>query len=228
MEQVLAHVNMKAALGRVKRNRGGPGVDGMTVDELLPYIWEHLERIKSSLLDGTYKPSPVKGQEIPGSGGGIRELGIPTVLDRLIQQSLLQVLQPQFNPAFSDHSYGFRPGRSAHGVIRASQKDHVPMGMTAARKVRLFLVNTERILEIGLLCAAQASKFHSVILAGAGAGAEAEDEAGDEAAAVRVRLRSQVQPLREDRFLAPDLEAAWALVADGRRSDPPHPGQLRL
>jgi RNA-directed DNA polymerase len=122
MEQVLAHVNMKAALGRVKRNRGGPGVDGMTVDELLPYLWEHWEKIKSSLLDGTYKPSPVKRQEIPKSGGGIRELGIPTVLDRLIQQALLQILQPQFDPTFSDHSYGFRPGRSAHGAIRASQQ----------------------------------------------------------------------------------------------------------
>ncbi|MCP5023345.1 MAG: maturase [bacterium] len=122
MERVLAPPNMKAALRRVKRNRGGPGVDGMTVDELLPYLWEHWEKIKSSLLDGSYKPSPVKRQEIPKSGGGIRELGIPTVLDRCIQQALLQVLQPQFAPTFSDHSYGFRPGRSAHGAIRASQQ----------------------------------------------------------------------------------------------------------
>jgi RNA-directed DNA polymerase len=122
MEQVLAHVNMNAALGRLKRNRGGPGVDGMTVDDLLPYLWEHWERIKSSLLDGTYKPSPVRPQEIPESVGGIRELGIPTVPDRLIEQSLLQVFQPQFAPAFSDPRYGCRPGRSAHGAIRASQQ----------------------------------------------------------------------------------------------------------
>ncbi|MCP5021357.1 MAG: group II intron reverse transcriptase/maturase, partial [bacterium] len=122
MERVLAHPNMKAALGRVKRNRGGPGADGMNVDELLPYLGEHWERIKSSLLDGSYNPSPVKRQGIPKSGGGTRELGIPTVLDRCIQQALLQVLQPQFDPTFSDHSYGFRPGRSAHGAIRASQQ----------------------------------------------------------------------------------------------------------
>ncbi|MCP4082138.1 MAG: group II intron reverse transcriptase/maturase, partial [Planctomycetaceae bacterium] len=92
------------------------------MDELLPYLGEHWERIKSSLLDGSYNPSPVKRQEIPKSGGGTRELGIPTVLDRCIQQALLQVLQPQFDPTFSDHSYGFRPGRSAHGAIRASQQ----------------------------------------------------------------------------------------------------------
>jgi RNA-directed DNA polymerase len=120
--KALARQNMKAALRRVKKNRGGPGVDGMTVDELLPYLWEHWEEIKSSLLDGSYRPSPVKRQEIPKSGGGIRELGIPTVLDRLIQQALLQVLQPLFDPTFSEHSYGFRPGRSAHGAIRAAQR----------------------------------------------------------------------------------------------------------
>ena len=122
MEAALARDNMKAALRRVKQNRGGPGVDGMTVEELLPYLWEHWEGIKSSLLDGTYQPSPVKRQEIPKSSGGTRELGIPTVLDRLIQQALLQVLQPQFDPTFSEHSYGFRPGRSAHGAIREAQR----------------------------------------------------------------------------------------------------------
>jgi group II intron reverse transcriptase/maturase len=94
----------------------------MTVEELLPYIWGHWEEIKSSLLDGSYRPSPVKRREIPKSGGGTRELGIPTVLDRLIQQALLQVLQPQFDPTFSEHSHGFRPGRSAHGAIREAQR----------------------------------------------------------------------------------------------------------
>ena len=122
MEKVLERRNMQVALRRVKKNRGSPGVDGMTVDELLPYLWEHWEGIKSSLLDGSYQPSPVKRQEIPKSGGGIRELGIPTVLDRLIQQALLQVLQPQFDPTFSEHSHGFRPGRSAHGAIREAQR----------------------------------------------------------------------------------------------------------
>ena len=120
--KALARQNMKAALRRVKKNRGSPGVDGMTVNELLPYLWEHWEELKSSLLDGSYRPSPVKRQEIPKSGGGIRELGIPTVLDRLIQQALLQVLQPLFDPTFSEHSYGFRPGRSAHGALRAAQR----------------------------------------------------------------------------------------------------------
>jgi len=122
MQKVLERRNMQAALRRVKKNRGSPGMDGMTVEELLPYLWEHWEEIKSSLLDGTYRPSPVKRQEIPKSGGGVRELGIPTVLDRLIQQALLQVLQPIFDPTFSEHSYGFRPGRSAHGALRAAQR----------------------------------------------------------------------------------------------------------
>jgi group II intron reverse transcriptase/maturase len=122
METVLGRRNMQIALRRVKKNRGSPGVDGMTVEEFLPYLWGHWEEIKSSLLDGSYRPSPVKRQEIPKSGGGVRELGIPTVLDRLIQQALLQVLQPLFDPGFSEHSYGFRPGRNAHGAIRAAQR----------------------------------------------------------------------------------------------------------
>lgn len=122
MESVLARANMLTALRRVKKNRGSPGVDGMTVAELLPYLWEHWAEIKSSLLDGTYRPAAVLRREIPKSGGGVRELGIPAVLDRLIQQALLQVLQPRFDPTFSEHSYGFRPGRSAHGAIRAAQR----------------------------------------------------------------------------------------------------------
>jgi RNA-directed DNA polymerase len=121
MEAALGRSNMKAALRRVKKNRGSPGVDGMTVDDLLPYLWEHWEEIKSSLLDGSYRPNPVRRKEISKSGGGTRELGIPTVLDRLIQQALLQVLQPRIDPTFSEHSYGFRPGRSAHGALRAAQ-----------------------------------------------------------------------------------------------------------
>ena len=121
MEQVVARANALAALRRVKQNRGRPGVDGMTVDELTPYLVTHWESIREQLLAGGYQPQPVKRQEIPKPGGGTRTLGIPTVLDRLIQQCLLQVLQPQFDPTFSEHSYGFRPGRSAHDAVRAAQ-----------------------------------------------------------------------------------------------------------
>jgi len=122
MEQVVARANALAALKRVRQNKGSPGVDGMTVDELSPYLAEHWERIREQLLAGHYQPQLVKRQGIPKPGGGTRQLGIPTVLDRFIQQCLLQVLQPQFDPTFSAHSYGFRPGRSAHQAVRAAQR----------------------------------------------------------------------------------------------------------
>jgi group II intron reverse transcriptase/maturase len=122
MEQVVARANALAALKRVKQNKGSPGADGMTVDDLSPYLVRHWERIREQLLAGTYQPQPVKRAEIPKPGGGTRQLGIPTVLDRFIQQCLLQVLQPQFDPTFSEHSYGFRPGRSAHDAVRAAQR----------------------------------------------------------------------------------------------------------
>lgn len=122
MEQVVGRANALAALRRVKQNRGSPGVDGMTVDDLTPYLVAHWEAIREQLLTGDYQPQPVKRQEIPKPGGGTRTLGIPTVLDRFIQQCLLQVLQPDFDPTFSDHSYGFRPGRSAHQAVRAAQR----------------------------------------------------------------------------------------------------------
>ena len=122
MEAVLERRNMQLALRRVKKNRGSPGVDGMTVDELLPYLHEHWAEIRARLLASTYVPAPVRRHSIPKSGGGSRELGIPTVLDRLVQQALLQVLQPIFDPTFSVHSYGFRPGRSAHGALGAAQR----------------------------------------------------------------------------------------------------------
>ena len=121
MEQVVARANALAALKRVKQNRGSPGVDGMTVDDLTPYLVAHWETIRGQLLAGRYQPQPVKRQEIPKPGGGTRTLGIPTVLDRFIQQCLLQALQPDFDPTFSEHSYGFRPGRSAHQAVRAAQ-----------------------------------------------------------------------------------------------------------
>ena len=104
MEQVVERVNALAALKRVKQNKGSPGVDGMTVDDLSPYLVTHWEMIREQLLAGTYPPQSVKRAEIPKPGGGTRQLGIPTVLDRFIQQCLLQVLQPQFDPTFSEHS----------------------------------------------------------------------------------------------------------------------------
>jgi group II intron reverse transcriptase/maturase len=122
MEEVVERGNAKAALKRVRQNKGSPGVDGMTVDELPEYLVEHWEAIREQLLAGTYRPRPVKRQEIPKSGGGVRELGIPTVLDRLVQQAVLQVLQPRFDPTFSEHSHGFRPGRRAHDAVCEAQR----------------------------------------------------------------------------------------------------------
>lgn len=122
MEEVVEHGNVVRALKRVKRNKGGPGIDGMGVEELSGHLAEHWQSIRGQLLAGDYQPKPVKRQTIPKADGGSRELGIPCVLDRLIQQAVLQVLQPRFDPTFSEHSYGFRPGRSAHDAVRAAQK----------------------------------------------------------------------------------------------------------
>ena len=121
MEEVVERANLKAALRRVKQNRGGPGIDGMTVGELPDDLKREWERIRGELLTGTYRPQPVRRQTIPKRGGGERQLGIPTVLDRFIQQALLQILQPLFDPGFSDHSYGFRPGRRAHQAIECAR-----------------------------------------------------------------------------------------------------------
>jgi RNA-directed DNA polymerase len=122
MEQVVARGNVRVALARVRENRGSPGVDGMTVEELPKYLMEHWEEVRAQLLDGTYQPKAVLRREIPKHGGGVRELGIPCVLDRLIQQAILQVLQPRFDSSFSQHSYGFRPGRSAHDAVLRAQR----------------------------------------------------------------------------------------------------------
>ena len=122
MEQVVARGNVRAALTRVRENRGSPGVDGMTVEELPKYLMEHWQEVREQLLAGTYQPKAVLRREIPKRDGGVRELGIPCVLDRLIQQAILQVLQPRFDPSFSEHSYGFRPGRSAHDAVLAAQR----------------------------------------------------------------------------------------------------------
>lgn len=109
MERIVERENCLRALKRVRKNKGSPGIDGMSVEELPEYLRENWERIRAELLVGSYRPSAVRRQEIPKSGGG-RQLGIPTVLDRFIQQAILQVLQPIFDPTFSEYSYGFRPG----------------------------------------------------------------------------------------------------------------------
>lgn len=128
MEEVLRRENLMRAHTRVVQNGGAAGIDGMTVDDLMPHCREHWARIREELLQSTYTPQPVRGVDIPKSGGGgVRTLGIPTVLDRLIQQALLQVLQPIFDPTFSDASFGFRPGRSALDAVRRA-RSHIAAG----------------------------------------------------------------------------------------------------
>jgi len=122
MDRVVSHSNLQAALKRVKKNKGSPGVDGMSVQDLDGWLLEHWERVRGELLSGTYQPSLVLRREIPKSGGGMRPLGIPTAIDRLIQQMILQVLTPIFDPTFSAWSFGFRPGRSAHDAIVSAQR----------------------------------------------------------------------------------------------------------
>lgn len=121
MEKVIERCNLKKALERVEQNKGAAGVDNMQVNELRPYLKARWETIKQELLEGTYKPAPVRRVEIPKPDGGVRLLGIPTVLDRFIQQAIQQVLTPIFEPTFSDSSYGFRPGKSARQAVRQAQ-----------------------------------------------------------------------------------------------------------
>jgi group II intron reverse transcriptase/maturase len=126
-EDIFSRENLKVALRRVQRNGGGAGVDGMTTEELPGHLRAHWPSIRGKLERGEYRPSPVKRVEIPKAGGGKRQLGIPTVQDRLIQQAIHQVLSPLFEATFSDHSYGFRPGRSAHDAVKAARA-HVEAG----------------------------------------------------------------------------------------------------
>lgn len=121
MEEVCERRNLEEALKRVRSNKGAPGLDGLTVDDLVDLLKQHWPTIREQLLSGTYVPLPVKRVEIPKPDGGVRKLGIPTVLDRFIQQAVLQVLQQRWDPTFSPHSYGFRPGRSAHQAVAAAQ-----------------------------------------------------------------------------------------------------------
>lgn len=122
MESICGPFNLCAAMAKVIANGGAPGVDGMRVTELEKYFERHRDRITRELLAGTYRPQPVKRVEIPKPDGGVRKLGIPTAVDRVIQQAILQVLSPEWDPTFSDNSFGFRPGRSAHQAIAQAQK----------------------------------------------------------------------------------------------------------
>jgi RNA-directed DNA polymerase len=127
MEEVCEWENCKQALQRVKANKGSPGVDGMTVEQLPEYLKQHGLEIGEQLRSGTYEPQPVRRVEIPKPGGGVRQLGIPTVLDRFVQQAVLQVLQKRWDPTFSNHSHGFRPGRSARQAVQQAQQ-HIAAG----------------------------------------------------------------------------------------------------
>src|SRR6201989_595365 len=122
MEEVCNRENLVRAWKRVRQNKGGPGADGMTIDNAKDYLGERWPSIRSQLLAGTYQPQPVKRVEIPKPDGRVRKLGVPCVVDRLIQQALLQVLQEQWDPTFSEHSYGFRPGRSASQAVAQAQR----------------------------------------------------------------------------------------------------------
>lgn len=126
-EKVFSRENLAAALRRVEQNAGAPGIDGMTTQELRPWLHRHWSEIRRSLDAGTYRPAAVRRVKIPKPDGGRRELGVPTALDRLIQQALSQVLSPIFDPMFADESFGFRPGRSAHGAVEAARR-HLDSG----------------------------------------------------------------------------------------------------
>jgi group II intron reverse transcriptase/maturase len=113
---------MHEAFKRVKKNKGSHGIDGLTIDELQSYLEENVVKLQQSLLDGTHEPLPVRRVEIPKDNGKKRQLGIPTVVDRIVQQAIAQVLSPIFEKTFSDNSFGFRPGRSAHGALKRCQE----------------------------------------------------------------------------------------------------------
>lgn len=183
MERVCERANLQAALKRVRKNKGSAGIDGMTVDELPEYLRTHWPEIREQLFAGTYQPSPVRRHAIPKDGGGVRELGIPTVVDRFVQQAILQVLGPRFDATFSQYSYGFRRGRSAHDAVVQAQRyvnegrrivvdvdlerffdrvNHdVLMGRLAKRiEDKLLLGLTRRYLEAGMMANGVAMERH--------------------------------------------------------------------
>lgn len=131
LERILSRPNMSLAWRQVKANRGAPGVDNMPIDDFMAFAHEHWEKIRSSVFAGTYKPLPVKRVEIPKATGGTRPLGIPAVLDRLIQQAIAQVLFPIFDPGFSERSFGFRRGLSAHDAV-LQVRDYIRQGYRVA------------------------------------------------------------------------------------------------
>lgn len=123
LDEILSKANLNQAWKKVKANKGVAGVDGVTIEEFLEYARKHWARVKQEILDESYRPSPVKRVEIPKPNGrGNRKLGIPTVLDRVLCQAILQVLQPIFDPQFSESSYGFRPRRSCHGAVKQARR----------------------------------------------------------------------------------------------------------
>ena len=136
LEAILDRNNLNRAYKRVKRNHGAAGIDGMTVEENLPWLKEHREELLRSIRDGSYMPSPVRRKEIPKSDGGVRKLGIPTVVDRVIQQAIAQKLQSIWEPLFSDSSYGYRPRRSAQQAIQ-KVKEYAEEGYRYAVSVDL-------------------------------------------------------------------------------------------
>lgn len=122
MEQILSYQNVKSALERVERNKGSHGIDGMSVQTLRPHLMEHWSTLRTELMKGTYLPQPVRRVEIPKPNGGVRKLGIPTVIDRFIQQAIAQVLNKEFDPSFSKQSYGFRPNKRGHDAVRQAKR----------------------------------------------------------------------------------------------------------
>lgn len=129
LEQIVSRHNLNEAFKRVKANKGSHGIDGMKVDELLQHLKDKGETLKQSILDGKYRPNPVRRVEIPKENGKKRNLGIPTVVDRIVQQAISQVLTPIYEKQFSENSFGFRPKRSAHDAIRKS-RDNIQEGYT--------------------------------------------------------------------------------------------------
>ncbi len=136
LERILSRENLNRAYKRVKTNKGAPGIDGMTVEQALPWLREHREELLEMIRQGKYKPQPVRRKEIPKPDGGVRKLGIPTVVDRIIQQAIAQQLTPIYEPLFSDNSFGYRPGRSAQKAI-LKVKEYAERGYTQAVLVDL-------------------------------------------------------------------------------------------